>query len=230
MQRLSISIQTFKKLREENRLYVDKTGYVHEIMDMGGCYFMSRPRRFGKSLFLSTLMELAEANRPLFEGTWIADKWDWTRKYAVIRLEFADMDYQRLGLETALINRILSIYETYNIEVKAHTLKQLFRDLIIVLAKKIGKVVILIDEYDKPLLDYIEDTHKDKAQENRDVMKMFYSVLKDAEPHLHLIFITGITKFAKVSIFSDLNHIRDLTFNELYWTKLLKTNIINKNR
>jgi Predicted AAA-ATPase/PD-(D/E)XK nuclease superfamily len=218
MQDLSISIQTFKKLREENRLYVDKTRYVHEIMNKGGCYFMSRPRRFGKSLFLSTLMELAEANRPLFEGTWIADKWDWTRKYAVIHLGFSSMDYQGLGLENVIKEQLLTYYTQHNITPQHDTIKSLFKYLIEYLSKKIGKVVILIDEYDKPLLDYIEDTHKDKAEENRDVMKMFYSVLKDAEPHLHLIFITGITKFAKVSIFSDLNHIRDLTFNAKFAT------------
>jgi hypothetical protein len=213
MQLLPLSIQTFKKLREENRLYVDKTEYVHRVMNMGGCYFMSRPRRFGKSLFLSTLMELAEANRPLFEGTWIADKWDWQRKYAVIHLGFAGMDYQSFGLEVVIRMQLLAYYTTYNIIPKTDSIKTLFKDLIVYLAQNHGKVVILIDEYDKPLLDYIENRHKEQAEANRETMKAFYSVLKDAEPYLHLIFITGITKFAKVSIFSDLNHIEDLTFD-----------------
>ncbi|MEY4927886.1 MAG: hypothetical protein RI894_2322, partial [Bacteroidota bacterium] len=94
MQRLSIGIQTFKNLREKNRLYVDKTEAINYVMDEGGCFFLARPRRFGKSLFLSTLQELAESNRALFRGTWIDDKWDWTRKYPVIHLEFAAMSYK----------------------------------------------------------------------------------------------------------------------------------------
>ena len=97
-------------------------------------------------------------------------------------------------------------------------IKFLFKNLIVHLHENIGKVVFLVDEYDKPLLDYIEDVHKEQAEANRDTMKTFYSVLKGAEEHLHLIFITGITKFAKVSVFSDLNHIVDLTFNQKFAT------------
>jgi hypothetical protein len=97
MKRLPIGIQTFKKLREKNCLYVDKTKSVHAVMDDGGCFFLARPRRFGKSLFLSTLQELAEGNRALFCDTWIDDKWNWTRKYPVIHLEFAAMSYKELG-------------------------------------------------------------------------------------------------------------------------------------
>ncbi|MEY4926714.1 MAG: hypothetical protein RI894_1150 [Bacteroidota bacterium] len=216
MQLLPLGIQTFKKLREKNRLYVDKTCQAHEVMDEGGCFFISRPRRFGKSLFLSTLMELAESNRPLFEGTWIADKWDWQRKYAVIYFDFSGMDYQGLGLDGAIKEKLLTYYEQYNITPKHETINSLFGYLIEYLAKNVGKVVFLADEYDKPLLDYIEGTRKDQAELNRETMKIFYSVLKSAESYLHLIFITGITKFAKVSIFSDLNHINDLTFNQKF--------------
>jgi Predicted AAA-ATPase/PD-(D/E)XK nuclease superfamily len=218
MQALSISIQTFKKLREENRLYVDKTEYVHKIMNLGGCYFMSRPRRFGKSLFLSTLMELSEANRPLFVGTWIDDKWDWTRKYAVIRLDFSEMPYQRQGLERAIFLELQKYYHQYNLPIENDDIKMLFRNLIEYLSKNVGKVVVLIDEYDKPILDYIENKYEAQADGNREILKMFYSVLKGAEQHLHLIFITGITKFAKVSVFSDLNHLDDITFDEKYVT------------
>jgi Predicted AAA-ATPase/PD-(D/E)XK nuclease superfamily len=218
MQRLSLGVQTFKKLREENLLYVDKTEYAHKVMDKGGCFFMSRPRRFGKSLFLSTLMELAEGNRALFEGTWIGDKWDWTRKYTVLHFAFAGMPYQKQGLDKAIFMELEKYYKTYNLAVETTDIKVLLYNLIVYLHKNHGKVVFLVDEYDKPLLDYIEKTQENRAEENRETMKMFYSVLKDAEQHLHLIFITGITKFAKVSIFSDLNHLTDLTFHKDFVT------------
>jgi hypothetical protein len=197
---------------------VGKTEYVQKIMDWGGCYFMSRPRRFGKSLFLSTLMELSEGNRPLFVGTWIDDKWDWTRKYAVIHFTFAKMDYQEMGLVAGIKKQLLHHYRLHNIAPNSDSIKTLFDDLIVALAEKVGKVVVLIDEYDKPILDYIENKYEAQAEDNRDILKMFYSVLKDAEPYLHLTFITGITKFAKVSVFSDLNHINDITFDKKYAT------------
>jgi hypothetical protein len=218
MQDLSISIQTFKKLKEENRIYVDKTKYAHTIMQKGGCFFMSRPRRFGKSLFISTLLELAEGNRALFSDTWIADKWDWEQQYPVVHFAFASMPYQKQGLETSIFMVLESYYKKYNIPVETNDIKILFYDLLKYLHKNYGKVVFLVDEYDKPLLDYIENTRREQAEDNRETMKIFYSVLKDAEPYLHLIFITGITKFAKVSIFSDLNHIDDLTFDQRFVT------------
>ena len=214
MQKLSISKQTFKRLREDDCVYVDKTSYVHKIMDMGGAFFLARPRRFGKSLFLSTLMELAEGNRALFEGTWIADKWDWSRKFPVLHFEFASMDFQALGLENAILRELLSYCKKHDITPETNNYKHLFKQVLIELSKKHGKVVLLIDEYDKPILDTIENPNAELAVERQQIMKNFYSVLKDSEPYLHCTFITGIAKFAKVSIFSDLNHLNDITFNE----------------
>jgi hypothetical protein len=179
---------------------------------------MSRPRRFGKSLFISTLIELAEGNRALFSDTWIADKWDWEQQYPVVHFAFASMPYQDSGLKQAILIVLESYYKKYNIPVETNDIKILFYDLLKYLHKNYGKVVFLVDEYDKPLLDYIENTRREQAEDNRETMKIFYSVLKDAEPYLHLIFITGITKFAKVSIFSDLNHIDDLTFDQRFVT------------
>jgi Predicted AAA-ATPase/PD-(D/E)XK nuclease superfamily len=213
MQPLSIGIQTFKRLRENDCLYVDKTSFAHQIMERGGSFFLSRPRRFGKSLFLSTLMELAEGNRALFENTWIEDKWDWTRKYPVLHFRFAEMPYQRQGLEKAILLALQDYCKIYEFETDSDDIKLVFKGLIQHLYKKNGKVVLLFDEYDKPILNYIEDSEVANAIENQAIMKMFYSVLKDAEPYLHLTFITGIAKFAKVSIFSDINHLDDLTFD-----------------
>ena len=214
MQKLSISKQTFKRLREDDCVYVDKTSYVHKIMDMGGAFFLARPRRFGKSLFLSTLMELAEGNRALFEGTWIADKWDWSRKYPVINLEFAGMSYESMGLEAAISRHLLKVYTAYDIVPQTDDMKGLFYDLIEKLFEKHGKVVVLIDEYDKPILDTIEKYQEEHLIERQRTLKSFYSVLKGTESYIHCTFITGIAKFAKVSIFSDLNHLNDITFNE----------------
>jgi hypothetical protein len=216
MQKLPISKQTFKELREEDCLYVDKTAYAYEIMKSSGAYFLARPRRFGKSLFLSTLMELAQGNKTLFKATWIENKWDWSKKFPVIHLAFASMPFQGLGLAEAIKIRLTTIYETNKIEPKTSDLKELFYNLIIELYKKNGKVVLLIDEYDKPILDAIEKDLTTEVLERQDVMKNFYAVLKDCEPYLHCTFITGITKFAKVSIFSDLNHLEDISFDRRF--------------
>ena len=156
MQGLSISTQTFKQLREENRIYVDKTRYAYDVLTNPNAYFLSRPRRFGKSLFLSTLMELAEGNRALFKDTWVDDKWDWNVKYPVIHLKFASMPYQGLGLEEAIKLSVLEIYEKHKITPKSEDIKRLFYNLVIELHKTQNKVVVLIDEYDKPIIDYLE--------------------------------------------------------------------------
>ena len=218
MQKLPISIQTFKALREKNLLYVDKTSYIHEIMDAGGAFFLARPRRFGKSLFLSTLMELAESNRSLFEGTWIADKWDWSRKYPVLHLEFASMDFQGLGMANMLLRELKNYCKKYDIVAESDSFKQVFKQILEELSKKHGKIVLLIDEYDKPILDAIEKSQYKEVTERQEILKVFYSVLKDCKPYLHCTFITGITKFAKVSIFSDLNHLEDITFDRRFTT------------
>ena len=213
MQNLSIGTQTFKQLREENRIYVDKTMYAYEVLTNPNAYFLSRPRRFGKSLFLSTLMELAEGNRALFKDTWVDDKWNWDVKYPVIHLKFASMPFQDLGLEEAVKLAILEIYEKHKIIPKTESIKRLFYNLIIELHKTQNKVVILIDEYDKPILDATENNDSELSEKRRKIMKNFYSILKDCEPYLQCTFITGVTKFTKVSIFSDLNHLNDLTFD-----------------
>ena len=218
MQDLPVSTQFFKKLRKNNAVYVDKTEYIYEVLHKGGSYFMSRPRRFGKSLFLSTMMELAKSERALFEGTYVADKWDWSQKYPVIYLDFSPMSYEDLGLENAIIKHLLPIYEENEIEPVATDVKGLFLNLILALYKKEGKVVVLIDEYDKPILDTIEkDMPEERVQRER-IMKKFYSVLKACDQYLHCTFITGIAKFAKVSLFSDLNHLMDLTMHPKFAT------------
>jgi hypothetical protein len=211
--KLPIGVQTFLKMREGDYLYIDKTEWVHKIADNGGAFFLSRPRRFGKSLFLSTIFELVTGNRALFEGTWIADKWDWTRRNPVLYFKFASMGFKDIGLNDAILLTLKDYCAEYDITPKHEKIHLLFKQLLQELSEKHGKVVLLIDEYDKPIIEYME-THKlPQAKENQDIMKNFYGTLKDAEPYLHLTFITGVSKFARVSLFSDLNHLRDLTLS-----------------
>jgi GNAT superfamily N-acetyltransferase len=215
---LPIGVQTFKKMRENNYVYVDKTAHIYDLARQQGAYFLSRPRRFGKSLTISTFKELFEGNRALFNGLWIEDKWDWSKKHPVIHISFARLNYQGLGLSKAIFNDLADMAHSYGITYVKTDFKDQFEELIKSLHEKHGRVVILIDEYDKPMLDYLEKGKLEQAKENQNILKTFYSVLKDAEDYLQFLFITGVSKFAKVSIFSDLNHLSDLTLNEKYAT------------
>ena len=210
IQKYPVGLQDFAKIRTENFVYVDKTEFVHKMADIGGYYFLSRPRRFGKSLFISTLECLFLAKKELFKGLYIEDKWNWEQTNPIIRISFSNIGHKYLGLKDALDRRLEEIAREYNIKLSARTIDQKFKELIENLSKTRGKVVVLIDEYDKPIIDYLGD-NTEKAIENRDIMKAFYSILKDADPHLKLVFITGVSKFSRVSIFSDLNNLTDIT-------------------
>jgi hypothetical protein len=215
MRKYPVGIQDFDKLRTQNYVYVDKTYFVHRMADWGGYYFLSRPRRFGKSLFLSTLYYLFKGKREIFEGLYIADKWDWSQTNPIIKISFSNIGHSTSGLEKAIHYTLDENAKDYGIEFEQQNFDRKFKELIEKLDAKYGKVVILIDEYDKPIIDYI-DTDIPKAIENRGILKSFYSILKDADPHLKLVFITGVSKFSKVSIFSDLNNLQDITLNAQY--------------
>lgn len=207
---LPIGIQSFSELRTRDMLYVDKTQAIHRLISTGKYYFLARPRRFGKSLTLSTIRAVYEGQRELFEGLWIEDQWDWTQTHPVIQLSINKLDYQGKGLEAALQEGLHYHANHYHIELLGNTAKSQFAELLEKLATQVGKVVLLIDEYDKPLIDYLDDIPQAKA--NQQVMKTFYSVIKDSDAYLQFLLITGVSKFSKVSIFSDLNHLFDLTF------------------
>lgn len=211
LQRLPVGIQTFSELRSRDCLYVDKTEAIRQLITMGKYFFLSRPRRFGKSLLLSTIKEIYQGNRTLFDGLWIADQWDWNKVHPVIHLSINKLDYHGLGLDAALQQALYECANQYQVELHNRTLKTLFAELLEKLAKQHGKVVLLIDEYDKPLIDYLDDIPQAKA--NQQVMKTFYSVLKDSDPYLEFLLITGVSKFSRVSIFSDLNNLFDLTMD-----------------
>ena len=210
IQKYPVGLQDFGKIRTENFVYVDKTEFVYKMADIGGYYFLSRPRRFGKSLFISTLECLFLAKKELFKGLYIEDKWNWEQTNPIVRISFSNIGHKYLGLKDAIDKRLEEIGREYDIDFYTQTIDQKFRELIEKLSATRGKVVVLIDEYDKPIIDYLGD-NTELAIENRDIMKAFYSILKDADPHLKLVFITGVSKFSRVSIFSDLNNLTDIT-------------------
>lgn len=212
MKKLPIGIQDFRKLRKGDYLYVDKTEFIFNLISAGEYYFLSRPRRFGKSLLVSTLREIFLGNKDLFKGLWIEERHDW-QPGPVIHIAFNNLDYRNLGLESVISEYLQKVADAYDCKVQGRSTKQIFQSLIEELSKQ-GKVVLLIDEYDKPIIDYLDDLPK--AQENRDILKNFYSIIKEADRYLRFVFITGVSKFSKVSIFSDLNNLRDITISRQF--------------
>ncbi len=214
---LPVGQQYFRSIIAGKSIYVDKTEYIYELCyPTGKNYFLSRPRRFGKSLTLDTIAELFSGNKTLFEGLWIADKWDWTETYPVIRMSL-DAIGHKIGLEKALVKNLNKIARSFDVTLESTNAGLALEELIEAVAAKTGQqVVVLIDEYDRPIVDYIDPYNLNKANEQRDILKDFFSVLKDASKHIRLLFITGVSKFSKVSIFSELNHLTDLTLNKKY--------------
>jgi Predicted AAA-ATPase/PD-(D/E)XK nuclease superfamily len=214
---LPVGQQYFKSIINGKSIYVDKTEYIYDLCyPIDKYYFLSRPRRFGKSLLLDTINELFSGNRALFEGLWIADKWDWTTTYPVIRMSL-DAISHKMGLEKALKEALHDIAKTFKLKLHKRTASGLFKELIEAVAETTGQqVVVLIDEYDRPIVDYIDPYNLEKANQQRDILKDFFSILKNASKHIRLLFITGVSKFSKVSIFSELNHLSDLTLHPRY--------------
>jgi Predicted AAA-ATPase/PD-(D/E)XK nuclease superfamily len=219
MKKLPISIQTFSKLRGENCVYVDKTELIYNLTQGGGnTYFFSRPRRFGKSMTLSTLKSIYQGEKHLFEGLWIEDKWDWTRRNPVIHIRFANLDYRDNGLEVVLLSLLNETANQYGIALTQNKFGWAFDELIKKLAEKHGKVVILVDEYDKPIIDYLETPNHNIAKENRDKLRHFYACIKDNDHNIELFFMTGVSKFSQTGIFSHLNHLKDITMDDEFAT------------
>ncbi|MCF8338499.1 MAG: ATP-binding protein [Bacteroidales bacterium] len=217
MRKLPIGIQEFRKLQEDDYIYVDKTRIIYDLLKVSHYNFLSRPRRFGKSLLINTLKELFLGNRELFKGLWIYDKLtDWY-SYPVIKISFSNIGHKSLGLEAAIENRLDSIANEYNITLTQQVYPLKFDELIRKMAGD-RRTVILIDEYDKPIIDYMEDIAM--AEKNRDILKNFYSVIKDADSYIRFFMVTGVSKFSQVSIFSDLNNLFDITLDDRYSTLL----------
>jgi hypothetical protein len=210
MNQYPIGIQDFEKLREGNFLYVDKTRHTYELVRSGSHFFLSRPRRFGKSLLLSTLKYFFKGRRDLFTGLWVDTEadWDW-QPHPVLHFSFSSSGYKDIGLEKALLRLLREGAEQYGLTLTEEGLSGRFKELIQKLGSGDKKVVLLIDEYDKPLIDYLDDLPQ--ANANRETLKNFFSVLKDCDGYIRFFLITGVSKFSKVSIFSDLNNLNDIT-------------------
>jgi hypothetical protein len=211
MKKLTLSEQDFVKIRELDLLYVDKTRQMFEMLEYGNALFLSRPRRFGKSLLISTLEALFLGKKELFKGLWIEDKWDWEPR-PVIRIDMSNLTLDD-GLEAFKIDleKRLSLYaEDFGLKLAGISLKGNFGTLLEEIYKKTGKrVVILIDEYDKPITEHL--SNPEKAEQFRTALKNFYEALKSWSGNIHFLFITGITKLAKVSIFSVVNQLIDIS-------------------
>ena len=211
--RLPIGIQTFRKIREENCYYVDKTTYIRDLLDTGTHYFLSRPRRFGKSLFLDTLKELFEGNERLFEGLHVHEHWDWSVRHPVLRLSFGSGNFKEPGtLHASLMAQLDAVQRRTGVASEYATAPERFAHLLELLHDQTGQpVAVLIDEYDKPILDVLDAP--EVARANRDFLRGVYAVIKDQDAQIRFAFLTGVSKFSKVSLFSGLNNLKDITLD-----------------
>ncbi len=232
MKKLPIGIQTFSEIIEEKYLYIDKTETIYQLINSGKVYFLSRPRRFGKSLLLSTLEAIFKGKNELFKGLWIyGQPFEW-KEHPVIRIDFSKKHIGNSAeLKEFIKIELQDIAEYYKIALVREHYDDIFAELIRKLAQ-IGKVVLLVDEYDKPILDHI--TNVETAKEIQETLKGFYAVLKASDEYLKFIFLTGVSKFSKVCVFSGLNNLNDITmdgnFSQLlgYTQEELETNFAER--
>jgi hypothetical protein len=216
MKKLPIGIQTFENLIREDYAYVDKTSFISTLCNEGKYYFLSRPRRFGKSLLLSTIKAAFQGKKELFQGLHLEQNWDWETIHPVVHISFGSGVTRNLDELKEAFSYLLDDHaKTFAIHSAYTDLRTRFAELIQVLHERTGRqVVVLVDEYDKPILDNI-DNH-DLAREVRDELKNYYSVIKDLDPYIRFVFITGVSKFSKVSLFSGLNNLNDITLDRRY--------------
>ena len=215
MKKLPVGIQDFSKLIEDDYLYVDKTEYVYRLIRSGGYQFLSRPRRFGKSLLVTTLKAVFLGRKELFAGLWIEDKIDW-EAYPVIHVDMNAFNYRSNALAGELEDRMSAIAQEYGVRLEAIDYKNRFTELLQKLSTDGKRCVVLIDEYDKPITDHLEEPNE--AAEHVKVLKNFYGVLKSQDQHVHFAFLAGVSKYGKVSIFSDLNNLLDISMDDKYAT------------
>ncbi|MDE6290617.1 MAG: AAA family ATPase, partial [Muribaculaceae bacterium] len=213
--RYPIGQQNFRELRRNGSFYVDKTQYIEKMaVNSTQYWFLARPRRFGKSLFLSTLEYFYRGERDLFKGLFIDTvDWDW-ESYPVLRLDLNVDKYKEAGL----LDKVLDLYfrkweEEYGVTSAAQTLSGRFHNIIEAAHEKTGRqVVILVDEYDKPLVNNLNND--DNFEHYRERLATVYSNFKSSAEHIKIVFLTGVSRFSKLSVFSDLNNLRDITFSE----------------
>lgn len=213
---LPISISNLAQIIENDYIYVDKTKYIYNLIKPGRKCFLSRPRRFGKTLLIDTFKELFECNKTLFKDLYIYDKWDWNQSYPVLQIDMSGRDVRSSkSFEKSLNDLINQIANEYSIELITNSFKDKFGELLKKIYIKHNKrIVVLIDEYDFPIIDNMSDISV--AKENRILLSDFYQILKTYERYIHFIFLTGVSKFVKTTIFSKLNNLDDITIDPPY--------------
>jgi len=219
MKKLPLAITTFEKIRDKQQdyIYIDKTDIAYQLINRGEYYFLSRPRRFGKSLFIDTLSDLFQGKKELFKDLAVYNKWDWDIHYPVINISLNTGDFSsKEGIESRILQILDINKENLNVICsQPRDIPHCFTELIANIYQKYQqKVVILIDEYDKPILDNI--TNKEAALTAREILKTFYSVIKDNDRYIKFVFITGVSKFSKMNLFSGLNNLTDITTRPEY--------------
>ncbi len=217
MRKLPLGIHTFHKLRKDNCVYVDKTEYAYNLITHGYRYFLSRPRRFGKSLFVSTLHEILSGNKNLFDDLWIAQSdYQWN-PHGVINLDFSGIAGTNVEqFEIALKHVLIKIADTYKLTIDStpDQPKLILDNLVHALYKQFGRVAILVDEYDSPILRALQD--HDRAQKIRNAIQQFFTTIKSLDAKIDFVFITGVSSFAKAGLFSGINNLEILTLDKQY--------------
>jgi hypothetical protein len=241
MKKLPIGVSNLREIIEDGYAYVDKSMFVHQLVESGKYYFLSRPRRFGKSLFIDTLKQAFEGNRELFRELWLYDHWNWEKTHPVIQISFGGgVVRNREELDRRIVDILYQNQKTLGITCRdTEDVPGCFGELIRNSADKYGlRAVVLVDEYDKPILDNISDP--DRVVEIREGLKNLYSVIKDSDTHIRFAFLTGVSKFSKVSLFSGLNNLTDISldaqfanicgYTEAEMTKVFAEHLQNKSR
>ncbi|MCO6489830.1 MAG: AAA family ATPase [Phaeodactylibacter sp.] len=213
MKNLPISIQTFEKIIEGGYLYVDKTHYLHQLINQGAYFFLSRPRRFGKSLLLTTLKSFFQGREDLFRGLFIHSQEKEWKQHPVVHIDYSFVEYRkdRATFEKSLHNHLVRIGNEYKIKLENTIIADAFIELVQKLHQQSDKVVILVDEYDKPLVDTL--SNEEKFMENREVLRSLYGTMKGLDAYLRFVMLTGVSRFAKVNVFSGMKS--TLCFHDL---------------
>ena len=218
-QRLPIGIQSFSRLRETDSYYVDKTPLIRDLIERGDHWFLSRPRRFGKSLLVDTIGTLFAGREDLFRGLAIHDRWDWSVTHPVVRLSFGGRYGTPEEIEGDIIEQLESVERRYGLmpATTSDTAPRRLRNLLDRLHHRTGQpVVILVDEYDRPILDTLHDPARARA--NRDYLQGFYGIIKDSAEHVRFVFVTGVSMFSMTSPFSGLNNLNDISLDPRFAT------------